>query len=41
MDEVSEFLVEQLPRARRALRIATITDTYPPDANDVDRKSVV
>jgi hypothetical protein len=35
MDETAEFLVEQLPRSRRALRIAVVTETYPPDANDI------
>lgn len=35
MDEVAELLIEQLPRARRTLRIAMVTETYPPDANDV------
>jgi Glycosyltransferase Family 4 len=35
MDEAVELLIEQLPRARRTLRIAIVTETYPPDANDV------
>ena len=34
MDD-GDLLVEQLPRKRRALRIAIVTETYPPDANDV------
>src|SRR5262245_26855088 len=35
MDERAELLVEQLPRARRVLRVAVVTETYPPDVNDV------
>jgi len=31
----ADLLVEQLPRMRRTLRIAIVTETYPPDANDV------
>ena len=34
MDD-ADLLVEQLPRMRRTLRIAIVTETYPPDANDV------
>jgi hypothetical protein len=35
MDEAVEFHVERLTRARRPLRIAVVTETYPPDVNDV------
>ncbi len=35
MEETAEFLVEQLPRARRSLRIAVVTETYPPEVNGV------
>jgi hypothetical protein len=31
MSETAELLVEQLPRARRVLRVAVVTETYPPD----------
>ena len=34
MDD-SDFLIEQLPRRRRTLRIAIVTETYPPDTNEV------
>ena len=35
MDETAELLVEQFPRARRTLRIAVVTETYPPEVNGV------
>ena len=34
MDD-DDFLIEQLPRKRRTLRIAIVTETYPPDTNEV------
>ena len=34
MEESAEFLVEDLPRARRVLRIAVIAESYPPDVGD-------
>jgi glycosyltransferase involved in cell wall biosynthesis len=35
MDETAEILVEQFPGARRTLRIAVVTETYPPEVNGV------
>ena len=35
MDETDDLLIEQLPRARRSLRIAVVTETYPPEVNGV------
>jgi glycosyltransferase involved in cell wall biosynthesis len=35
MDETADFLVEECPRARRSLRIAVVTETYPPEVNGV------
>jgi glycosyltransferase involved in cell wall biosynthesis len=35
VDETEEFVFEQLPRARRTLRIAVVTETYPPEVNGV------
>jgi len=35
MDETADFLVEQFPRTRRTLRIAVVTETYPPEVNGV------
>lgn len=35
MTETTDFLVEQFPRARRSLRIAVVTETYPPEVNGV------
>jgi len=32
---MAEFLVERFPRARRTLRIAVVTETYPPEVNGV------
>jgi len=34
MSEADELLVERLPRARRVLRVAVVTDSYPPDGGD-------
>lgn len=35
MDETDDLLIEQFPRARRSLRIAVVTETYPPEVNGV------
>lgn len=35
MDDTVDFVVERLPRARRTLRIAVVTETYPPEVNGV------
>ena len=35
MEENSDISVEQFPRARRTLRIAVVTETYPPEVNGV------
>ena len=35
MEETADVLVEALPRARRMLRIAVVTETYPPEVNGV------
>lgn len=35
MNGTAEIVVEQLTRARRTLRVAMVTETYPPDANEV------
>ena len=35
MDETADFLFEQLSRARRRLRVAVITETYPPHVDRV------
>jgi len=35
MEETTDFLVEEVPRARRVLRIAVVTETYPPEVNGV------
>jgi glycosyltransferase involved in cell wall biosynthesis len=35
MDETADLLVEQFPPARRSLRIAVVTETYPPEVNGV------
>ena len=35
MDDTADFVVERLPRARRTLRIAVVTETYPPEVNGV------
>jgi hypothetical protein len=35
MSETAELLVEQLPRARRVLRVAVVTETYPPDTGEL------
>jgi len=34
MNETADFLFEQLSRARRTLRVAIVTETYPPEIND-------
>jgi len=35
MSEPDELLVERLPRARRVLRVAVVTESYPPDVGDL------
>jgi glycosyltransferase involved in cell wall biosynthesis len=35
IEEAAEFLGEQVPRARRTLRIAVVTETYAPEVNGV------
>ena len=35
MKDTVDFMVERLPRARRTLRIAVVTETYPPEINGV------
>jgi len=35
MSEADELLVERLPRARRVLRVAVVTESYPPDVGDL------
>ena len=35
MSEADELLVERLPRARRVLRVAIVTESYPPDVADL------
>lgn len=35
MDDTADFIVERLPHARRTLRIAVVTETYPPEVNGV------
>ena len=35
MEESADFLVEEFSRARRTLRIAVVTETYPPEVNGV------
>ena len=35
MSEADELLVERLPRARRVLRVAIVTESYPPDVGDL------
>jgi hypothetical protein len=35
MSETADFLFEQLSRGRRTLRVAVITETYPPEVNRV------
>jgi glycosyltransferase involved in cell wall biosynthesis len=35
MNETADFLFEQLTRARRTLRVAVVTETYPPEINGV------
>jgi len=35
MDDKADILVERFPRTRRNLRIAVVTETYPPEVNGV------
>src|SRR5262249_22723246 len=35
MSEADELLVERLPRARRVLRVAIVTESYPPDVGEL------
>jgi hypothetical protein len=37
VDETVDFLFEQLPRARRTLRVAIVTEAYPPEVNGAAR----
>src|SRR5215471_19593697 len=39
MSEADELLVERLPRARRVLRVAIVTESYPPDVGDLSLAS--
>jgi len=39
MSEGDELLVERLPRARRVLRVAIVTESYPPDVGDLSLAS--
>src|SRR5262245_1815147 len=39
MSEADELLVERLPRARRVLRVAMVTESYPPDVADLSLAS--